>query len=314
MTLPKKSVIFETLNKTQQPPRTSPQLDLFPELCDTNTTNTDYWYYSDLHNLFGKAYFPTEPDFHSHIWQKLVMPVGQKTKQSFPQLAPTNIDFYNQHITTIHHPYTLNGHTFKNTKDLKVSRYAAWCLCRQNPYLIFARTYFIAPAISPNLSFDELKGHSYQFARLYLRNELAKNEKAISAISLRYGGEYNLINTLTCNAMFEGYSIRSLKNTNRIPNKQHAPLSNYLGAATLNAKSIAIKKTIKRFDQSNTKNLDALCEIFYDELTKQRIKLKTEQNIIPLDDIYQTPITQVQSLLTRTERDFILKYANTHIR
>ncbi len=315
MPLPSKPVIFETLTQKKQRPCATNQFELFPELCaDTDPTNTDYWYYSDLYNLFGPAYTPIEPNMNVHVWQNLVMPTPQKSKRSFPQLASTTLDFYNQHIATIRHEYTIGKTKFKNAKDLKVSRYAAWCLCRQNPYMIFARTYFISPAISENLSFQEICRHSYQFARIYLRQQLSSREKTFNAIIHNLHGDHNTLNQISTNAMFDGISIRELKNINHIQNKPHDPLSNYMGAATLNARTIAIDNTIRRFNQSNIKTIDALCEILYDELTHQRIKTTTDTGIRPTNDIFSIHISQVQSLLMRTERDFILKYSDTRVK
>ncbi len=315
MPLPPKDAIFETLNKKKQHPCATSQFELFPELCaDTDPTNTDYWYYSDLHNLFSPDHMPLEPNMNVHVWQNLVMPVPQKSKRSFPQLTPTTLDFYNQHTATIRHEYSIGQTKFKNAKDLKISRYAAWCLCRQNPYMIFARTYFISPAISENLTFQEICHYSYQFARVYLRQQLSARERIFNAIIHKLHGNHSILNQISTNAMFDGINIRELKNINSIQNKPHDPLSNYMGAATLNARTTAINNTIKRFDLSKIKTIDTLYEILYDELTHQRIKTTNDIGIRPSNDIFPTNVSQIQSQLMRTERDFILKYANKHVK
>ena len=78
MALPKKSVIFETLNAKRHRIDEDTQFSLFPDLCtDTPTIHSEYWYYSDLHNLFGEHYFPIAPNMNAHAWENLAMPISQ---------------------------------------------------------------------------------------------------------------------------------------------------------------------------------------------------------------------------------------------
>ena len=115
MTLPNKSVIFETLNTKRHNTDDNIQSSLFPDLDITPQKNhSEFWYYSDLHNLHGNPYFPIEPNMNAHVWQHLVMPTQNAIKRSTPQLIQTNLEFYNDHITTMRHDYSLDGNRRRN--------------------------------------------------------------------------------------------------------------------------------------------------------------------------------------------------------
>ena len=312
MTLPKKSIIFETLNKTRHHTITNNQPTLFPELAIQNAPEDfpEFWYFSDLHNLYGNAYFPVEPNMNVFAWQNLVMPVPQKSKRATPQLKPTDILFYNEHVATIRHPYSLNNNAIRNAKDLKLSRYACWCLSRNRPSMIFSRTYFISPIINQYMKFEDMKQLSYQFARVHLRNQLSSYEKIIAGILKKYNANFRQFNHAMTRAFFYNYSANDLKEIHGIPLATNDPLANYMGAATLNARINALDCAIRKHNQTPNESLNKFQDTLYNELINARVSEIRNTSILPERDIFRTPVSKIQSQLARTERDFILQYSH----
>lgn len=315
MALPKKSVIFETLNAKRHRIDEDTQFSLFPELrAETPTIHSEYWYYSDLHNLFGEHYFPIAPNMNAHTWENMVMPIPQKNARATPQLVRTDLPFYDGHIATIRHEYTLDSNAYKYAKDLRLSRYACWCMSRTKPTMIFSRTYFISPIINPHMKFDDMKNLSYQFARVHLREQLTGYEKIIAGILKKYNADYRQFNHAMTRAFFYNYTANDLKEIHRIQIKPNDPLANYMGAATLNARINAIHNAVEHFKRATKPNLATFEQILYHELINARVREIHDASIRPEQDIFPTPISQVQSQLMRTERDFIIKYSNEKIR
>ena len=315
MALPKKSTIFETLNAKRHRIDEDTQFSLFPDLCaNTPTIHSEYWYYSDLHNLYGNQYFPVAPNMNAHTWENLFMPSPKKSTRATPQLIPTALPFYDGHVATIRHEYTLDHISYKHAKDLRLSRYACWCMSRQNPAMIFSRTYFISPIINPRMKFDEMRHLSYQFARVHLREKLTNYEKIIAGILKTHNADFRQFNHAMTRALFYNYSANDLKDIHRIQIKPNDPLANYMGAATLNARINAIHNAVEHFKRATKPNLATFEQILYHELINARVREIHDTSIRPEQDIFPTPISQVQSQLMRTERDFILKYGNEKIR
>lgn len=315
MALPKKSVIFETLNAKRHRIDEDTQFSLFPELrATTPTIHSEYWFYSDLHNLYGEYYFPIAPNMNAHTWENLAMPIPQKSKRTTPQLIRTNLPFYDEHVATIRHEYTLDHNAYKNAKDLRLSRYACWCMSRSNPAMIFSRTYFISPIIDPRMNFDDMKNLSYQFARVHLRDKLTHYEKIIAGILKKHNADFRQFNHAMTRAFFYNYTASDLKDIHRIQIKPNDPLANYMGAATLNARINALHKSIELFKRTHKQNFATFEQITYNELVNARVHEIHDHNIRPEQDIFPTPVSQIQSQLMRTERDFILKYSNEKIR
>ena len=315
MALPKKSVIFETLNAKRHRIDEDTQFSLFPELrTQTPTIHSEYWYYSDLHNLFGSPYFSIAPNMNAHAWENLAMPVPQKSNRATPQLTRTDLEFYDDHVATYHHEYKLNFSTYKNAKDLRLSRYACWCMSRTNPAMIFSRTYFISPIITPRMKFDDMKNLSYQFARVHLREKLTGYEKIVAGILKKHNADYQQFNHAMTQTLFYGHSSKDLKELYGIPIKQNDPLANYMGAATLHARITALRRAIERFKTAPHQSLATFDKILYRELTNCRADEIFNTHIRPEQDIFPTPVSQIQSQLMRTERDFILKYSKEKLR
>lgn len=312
MALPKKSVIFETLNNQRHTCADGTQLDMFCHTDTSATKNAEYWLYSDLYNLFGHPYITLYPTIPHHTWNNLVMPIGNK---SHPEMTKPTIDFYNGHVATIHHPYKIGPHTsVKKGTDQELSRYACWCLTRHNPNMIFARTYFISPAINPDMSFDNMKQLSYQFARVGLREQLKEYEKQVGGILNSTNGHFSLFNHNMTRAFFYGYDANTLKDIYKIPIKSNDPISNYMGAGALHARICALRDAIAEFRTSKSQNTNTFDAILHKHLTNQRIKLIHDTDIRPEQDIFTTPVSQIKSQLNRTEQDFITQYSKIKIR
>lgn len=313
MTLPAKHQIFELLNSTRHHIDEDAQNSLFPEILpNTSSIHAEYWIYSDLYNIFDRPYFPTTPSMSDHTWQRLKMPSpsGKPT-----DLINSTIDFHSDHVQTFNHAYVLFPHTsFKNAKDLKLSRYACWCMTRDIPELIFAHTYFMAPAIQDNMTFNEIRDLSYQFARIPLRQEYTKYEKRIGGILNKYNGHFSLFHHNMIRAFFYGYSADDLKHIHRISPKSNDPLANYVGSASLHAMTCAMRNAIDRFNETGARNVNVLDEYLYNELIAQRTQMIKRTDLRPEQDIFQTPISSVSRDLATTEREFIKKYSATKIR
>jgi hypothetical protein len=115
-------------------------------------------------------------------------------------------------------------------------------------------------------------------------------------------------------AFFYNYGANDLKEIHGIQIKQNDPLANYLGAATLNARINALDNAIEQFKRAPKQNIATFEQIVYNELVNARVREIHDQNIRPEQDIFHPPVSKIQSELSHTERDFILKYSNEKIR
>lgn len=315
MSLPKKSLIFESLNVTKHRIDEDIQNSLFPDtIPNTSSIHAEYWIYSDLFNLFGPAYFPTHPSMSAHTWERIQMP-STPIKRGTPQLVRPTLEFHDNHVKVITHAYTLFPYTmYKNAKDLCLSRYACWCMTRNIPQITFAHTYFMAPTIEKNMTFNRMRDIAYQFARIPLRQEYTKYEKCIGGILNKYNGHFSLFHHNMTRAFFYGYSADDLKHIHRISPKSNDPLANYVGSASLHAMTCAMRNAIDRFNETGARNVNVLDEYLYNELIAQRTQMIKRTDLRPEQDIFQTPISSVSRDLATTEREFIKKYANEKLR
>ena len=315
MAFPRKSEIFATLNQKKHHVNEYAQRALFPEHEVPNINiDSECWYYSDLHNLFGQDYFPTEPTIDAHVWPNLVMPSKSNGGRKNPPLTHASIDFWRDHTATFQHTYHLGNIPKIDASDMKLSRYACWSLCRDNPYMIFSRIYFISPIIAPNISYDDLRAKVYQFARIRLRERLTYFEKFISGIIHRYNGDFRQIYHEMNRAFFYGCTANDIKDAYQIPLKTNDPLSNYMGPITLQARANAFHRTIDRFNMVRHKNLETFRLLLCDTMTQERVRTIQQHEIRPEQDIYTTDVDAVNSELSKIERDFINKYSQIKLR
>ncbi|MBQ5700420.1 MAG: hypothetical protein IIV74_03965 [Alphaproteobacteria bacterium] len=305
--MPPKEIIFHTLNQKRITPPAASET-LFPELFTTDQDITG-WMYSDLHNLYGEAFFPTHPSFSAHIWQNLTMPTKNRPNQGTPQMTTPTTTFYDMHVKTITHAYQLGSHAYKKAKDFKLSRYACWCMSRNNPYMIFSRTYFISAVIDSEMNFDTMQQLSYQFARVNLRAQLSKYEKIINAIANRHKIDFNKFRRINRSALFNDHSKSHIAERNDFYISPHTPLADHMGAATLHARANALRIAIQRINQLGHITPDKIFKIIFTELYTARENMIKNLNLRPENDIFRTPAPQIESQLARTERAFIKKYA-----
>ena len=309
MSLPAKPVIFETLNQQKHIIDWAGQESLFPELRKpTKNIHAEYWLYSDLHDLYGELYFPSQTNWQTYAQSQIVQPAIPKNRLHTIQLTDPWPSFTNEHIVPAHeiHPDT------KKQSDVAMTRYACWCATRRNPAMIFSRTYFILPTIT---DFTELYNTSYQFARVYLRNELATQEKNLAGVLKQLHANHQQFNHQTVQrAFFYGYSADEIKSAHRIVIKPNDPLANYMGPASLHAKACAISNTLHRFGMSRRASLEVLKIIMHEELTKERVRTIQTTGLRPEQDIHQTHILDVRNRLHQTEQEFIRKYHNIKLK
>ena len=97
---PSKEMIFNKLNETRHTRDENTQYSLFPDAHpDTHDIHAEFWYYSDLHNLFGNIDFPTTANpqtMSRHTRQKMI----------FPQDVDGN-QFFGSHVADVHHSFDL---------------------------------------------------------------------------------------------------------------------------------------------------------------------------------------------------------------
>lgn len=307
---PTQQIIFDKLNETRHTTCHTQQLDIFQNT-PTPHPSVEYWHYSDLHNLFGELDFPTNPRPHkaqSHTWECIYTP------EKAHNTTDVKNTLYQQHAQTTEHSFFLNGTHFQKAQDLKLSRYACWCLSRNNPTLTFARTYFLAPVLMETPTLKKIHDYSYQFSRIHLRETLKQYERNLSGILNKYHADFSRFNHSTTMAFFYGYSAKDLKERYNIPVLSNDPIANYMGAASLYARIVALATTINRFNASATKNADTIYSILNQELINQRVQMLKNYGIAPEQDIYKTSAAKVQSKLKAAEKQFIAKYKDQKLR
>ncbi len=304
---PSKEMIFNKLNETRHTQDENTQYSLFPNAHpDTRDIHAEFWYYSDLHNLLGNIDFPTSNTPHTMIGHA-------RNKMHFPKDVDT-IPFFHSHVADAHHEFYLDGTHYKNATDLELSRYACWALSRENPGVIFARTYFLSPVMENCDTFIDIKNQSYQFARINLRERLKEYEKILAGILNKYGADFSRFNHSMTMGFFYGYSANDLKDYYNIPSNNNDPIANYMGAASLHARICALHNTINKFNQSPIKNRETIYSILHNELIQQRVNTIKSHNTAPEQDIYPTPVSKIEKQLKDTEKKFIEQYSKIKIR
>jgi hypothetical protein len=241
------------------------------------------------------------------------MPDTINNKRGFPQLNHTSIDFYNNHVIQITHPYTLGNHHYKHAKDFKLSRYACWCLSRNNPNMIFSRTYFISPIIKPDMTFNEMNTWCYQFARINLRKQLAQLEKILNGILYKHHINFRDFQEQATITLFNE-TPAAIRNQNSLSRTNKKPLADYMGAATLFTKQRALKSIIDTINQYKYITPEIIYNIASEEFARAHTYAEKNLHTPPINDIQKSTTQQIQSTLTEIERKFITKYASQKIR
>ena len=164
---------FHELNQTRQHDTRGQQLDLFQPNKPLNTTD-EYWFFSDLYQIFGNTAFPINQAMEKTAHEKIIYPYSEKptTQEKF--------DFTTSHYDTIQHAYKLDYREFKHATDLKLTRFACWSFLHGSPQTIFGQVYFLSPVLNPDMDFDAMHTIASEYKRINLRHRLSQAEKILS--------------------------------------------------------------------------------------------------------------------------------------
>ncbi len=301
MPYPSKEHIFKTL--TTQSHRINEDVTLFPELNSSADNDTEFWYYSDLYNLFGTPHFDLDK-MYEHTWN------------AFKNTSATSATLHN-HVELCHHEYNIHNPnppykiTTKMGSDAKLSRYACWALFKQIPNLIFTQMFFMTQ--TPD--YKTLYRESYKFARIYQRKKLRQSERTLSGILTSLDANIRLTQHEMSRTLFGGMVNDDIRTRYSIPNTPHKPLADYMGVYSLYARRTAIDTAISKFAHVRHQNLHTFNLILHAELLSARNTMLHNQRITPEQDIYPSaPINKVESEYKKIERDFISKYSIEKIR
>lgn len=299
MAQPSKELIFKTLDTMRH--RVSEHADLFT----TTLNDSEYWLYSDLYNLFSHPMFNPE-NMYEHTYQAF-----DTTPAKTQNIAP--YDFFRAHTSVYNHKYTINSphppynQITKNGTDIKLSRYACYCLFKDKPNLIFTRTYFMMP----NTDFKTIYETSYRFARIYQREKLRESERKLSGVLKRLDASIGLFQYETARTFFGEHTTDYIREAYNLPT--NTPITDNMGAVSLHARRHAIENAIKKFDFAHTRDLRSFSMILHNELRIARNKMISEYKFPPEKDIHKTPIKSVESEYKKLEQQFIKQYASQNI-
>lgn len=298
---------FHELNQTRQHDTRGQQLDLFQPNKPLNTTD-EYWFFSDLYQIFGNTAFPINQAMEKTAHEKIIYPYSEKptTQEKF--------DFTTSHYDTIQHAYKLDYREFKHATDLKLTRFACWSFLHGSPQTIFGQVYFLSPVLNPDMDFDAMHTIASEYKRINLRHRLSQAEKILSGIL--YGKHVNIKDfyNSTSLALFNGLTYNDIKEIHHIPNKQNETLLDYMGRHTLHARIAALYRTFDKYNHSTNKSILHLNELLCNELFDKRVAMINSTGRRPEQDISQQHIDKVQKHLNDTERAFIKKYSIQKLR
>lgn len=299
MAQPGKDFIFKTLNQTRH--SMTEQATLF----DTTINDAEYWLYTDLYNLFSHPMFDPE-NMYEHTYQTFDTTPAQALKK-------LPYEFFQAHTVIYNHKYTINSphppynQITKNGPDIKLSRYACYCLFRDKPNLIFTRTYFMMP----NADFKTIYETSYRFARIYQREKLRESERKLSGILKKLDASIALFQYETTRTFFGEHTIDNIRDAYHLP--QNTPIADNMGAIALHARRTAIDNAIHKFDFAHTRDLRSFSMILHNELRIARNKMISEYKFPPEKDIQKTSIKAVESEYKKLEQQFIKQFATQNI-
>ena len=310
------SEIFHTLNRTRQTP-TLPdtQLELFQmaPIVD-QTENSDYWFYSDLHNLFGETIFPSQPSMQLHAYDRIIMPYEIFPKQNPEYTYAQKAQFYDDHIGKINRAYKLGYDIFHNARDIQLSRYACWCFTKQRPHMTFAQTYFLSPTIKENMTYEEIANTSNEFQRIYWRNKLSEKESRLSGIIKSLNRNFPDFYHQTSPYLYGGLSGSDIKNKLDFYIPENETLLDYMGLYTLIARTNAIGRAIDTYNHQSNKSLQTLQMMLRYELASERTKMIKAINCAPEQEFSEKSVQKIKQQLEKIEKQFVQTYANKTIR
>ena len=299
MAQPPKEYIFKTLTTMRH--STTEEYDLFT----TGNNNAEYWTYTDLYNIFLHPMFDPDNMFE-HAYQAFDTTPAKKQK-----IAP--YEFFKNHVTvyqrkyTIHSPHPPYNQISKTGPDIKLSRYACYCIFRNKPNLIFTRTYFMMP----NADFKTIYDTSYRFARIYQRQKLRESERNLQGVLKTLGANYALFHNETTKCFYDERDPDLVRDAYNLG--YNKPLADNMGAISMYYRRHAIDNAIHKFDFAHARDLRSFAQILFRELTIARQKMISEYKITPEKDIHKTSIQQIESEYKTMEREFIKQYASENL-
>ena len=298
---------FNQLNQTKHRLVQDGQFSLFPHTHpDTAKQDTEYWFFSDIFNIYNNETTPTDNIDMTHTIKKnLYMPIDLSKNKT--TLVPCDMDFLYKHIAQVKHAYKLGHHEYKRANDLQMTRYTCWCLSKFFGDQNFSYTYFMSPIIQQNMTFEMIEKLSYQFSRPYARDLLAKYSQRFNGLICELKGDLSIMNNKKIRSFFNGHDSKSLKATYGITSHQ-ASILDFMGTYSLEFMTNGLSKAIMQFSKKN-KNIYQFEEIMNQELIKARQDMITQTGIKPENDIYKTTTDKVKRELQNTENKFIKKYA-----
>ncbi len=291
MPRPAPSIVFNELRRTTHHINESTPPTLFSAPDAPEFNDTEFWWYSDLHNLYGAEY--TNIDYPYGDTHPQITQYAKKLKQN-------PVDLYNAHAIITYRT---------NLSDMKLSRFGAWATLKQHPALIFAQLYFIMP----NATFPDLCDAAHKFARIHLRQNLSNAEKIISGITHRHGG--NIANThQTVRQTFFDNSIeyRQKNQFSPVPNTTWA---DHMSANALYTLTNALNTAIYKFDNATTRHtMQLFTHLLRDAISNARHTLIQNKNHAPEYELTPIPVSTVHSELKKQEREFIKQYSKQSLR
>ena len=299
MAQPSKDLIFKTLNQTRH--SVAEEANLF----STTINYAEYWLYTDLYNLFSHPMFDPE-NMHEHTYRAFDPKPATKQK-----ISP--YELYKNHCVPYNHKYTINSPhppynlITKNGTDIKLSRYACYCLFHNTPNLIFTRTYFMMP----DADFKTIYDTSYRFARIYQRQKLRESERQLAGILTQLDASHALFRHETARTFFGELTTDYIRNAYQL--SANTPIADNMGAISLHARRRAIDSAIAKFEYAHTRDLRSFSMILHSELRAARNKMISEYKFPPEKDIHKTPITSVESEYKKLEQQFINQYAKENL-
>ena len=260
-----------------------------PEIFDTEINNTEYWHYNLLHSTF--PYTPTAPEeITKYIKANFDTKPGNKIKLSASL-------FLNHHVQ-----YKYKGN--KQT-DIRLSRFACWCLFKSNPQLLFYSLYFMMPNCTP----ATLNQAASKFDRIRLRNFLQSMENKLNGILQTLNTNHEAFRHETFREYYNGFTNKELREIYDLPQK--ATLADYMNAPSLYGRGIAIYNTLEKFSSlpHTQRNDHRLAQILQNELRLARQKVIHEYKTLPEKDICKIHIKKINTEYKKLEQDFIEKFA-----
>lgn len=291
---PSPKTVFNTLEQKKHFINETEKYSLFPN--PATNIDTEYWLFSDLYNLYKTPYLHYSSEIPNQIWHAL---------NNINLLQKNTFNLYQDHIISIYHDYKIKDYqgtkNILNGQDFKLSRFACWALLHEWDNLIFSQLYFI----QPNLKYEDIVKQAKYFSRIYLRKNLAKQEKIVNAIAYRNHADMRHFNNSLHKAFFYSWDTDVIKSNMGIPVKDNDPIANYMTAYSLHKKTIALRNAISKNDTNPHISFETFQQILIEELYKARKNIILTTNKSPEQHISKSHINKVKSGLKKLEKNFL---------